>query len=70
MAYPGTWQKILVEMSEVYNDLFQIRTIMAIDVKDGKQKSDVKLKESVSLGNKLIAYYQAITDQLLNDKEA
>lgn len=36
MAYPGTWQKILVEMSEVYNDLFQIRTIMAIDVKDGK----------------------------------
>lgn len=47
MAYPATWQKILVEVSEIYNDLVQLKTIMAIDVKDRTQISENKLKNCV-----------------------
>jgi hypothetical protein len=59
-AFQATWQKILVETSEIYNDLFQLMSIMAVDVKDGKSISDEKLKKCVDVGNKLIEYYKMI----------
>ena len=68
-AYPATWQKILVETSEIYNDLFQIRTIIAIDVKDMKWNEE-KLKACAQIGRKLISYYDQIVVVLLEDNDA
>lgn len=67
-AYPATWQKILVEVSEIYNDLFQLKTLIAIDLKPGKQYSDQKLKGCVALANQLIDYYRQIIKELQDDK--
>lgn len=62
-AFPATWQKILVECSEIYNDLFQIRTLMAIDVKDAKY-NELKFQECARLGTQLIKYYNQIVQVL------
>jgi hypothetical protein len=53
-AFPATWQKILVETSEIYNDLFQIITLIAVDVKEGKEVSEEKLKKCIEVANQLI----------------
>ena len=69
-AYPGTWQKILVEVSEIYNDIFQLKTIMAIDVKDIKLINESKLTVARDAGEKLIGYYEEIVKVLEEDKES
>lgn len=52
-AFPATWQKILVETSEIYSDLFHLRNIMAIDVKDQSKISEDKLIACAKLGEQL-----------------
>lgn len=68
-AFPATWQKILVEVSEIYNDLFQIKTIIAIDVKELKLLNENKLLETRNLGLQLVKYYEQIIKVLEADND-
>ena len=60
-AYPATWQKILVEVSEIINDLFGIRTAL-LGAKGFP--SEEKLSQSLALGRKSVGYYQEILKTL------
>lgn len=54
-AYPATWQKILVEVSEIFNDLFNMKVAL-LGVKGFP--SDEKINQSCELGKKSIGYYR------------
>jgi hypothetical protein len=69
-AFPATWQKILVETSEIYNDLFQLLAVMAVDVREGQSVSDEKLRKCTEVGKKLIEFYGSIISELENDSSA
>jgi KIF-binding protein len=53
-AYPATWQKILVEVSEIINDLFSLRVTL-LGAKGFP--SEEKLAQSLELGKLSIHYY-------------
>ena len=60
-AYPATWQKILVEVSEIVNDLFGLRVAL-LGAKGFP--SEYKLSQSVALGQRSIVYYRDIIQTL------
>lgn len=41
-AYPATWQKVLVEVSEIYNDLFSVKALLVLDVKAGPTEAKMQ----------------------------
>lgn len=53
-AYPATWQKILVEVAEIINDLFNFKVAL-LGVKGFP--SDAKINASSEMGKKSIFYY-------------
>ncbi len=61
-AYPATWQKILVEVSQIVNDLFNIR-VASLGAKGFP--SDQKINNSCLLGKKSIGYYKQIIKALV-----
>lgn len=65
-AYPATWQKILVQTSEIVNDLFNLRVAML-----GAKgiPSQEKINQSCELGRKSIGYYKQIIATLIEDKD-
>jgi KIF-binding protein len=65
-AYPGTWQKILVETSEIVNDLFSLRVAL-LSVKGFP--SEEKLGQTYELGRKSIGYFKEIIQTLIDDKD-
>lgn len=55
-AYPATWQRILVQVSQIYNDHFNLRVA---NLTDGKgMPSEEKINMSCQLGKKNISYYK------------
>lgn len=66
-AYPATWQKVLVEVSEIYNDLFSIKTLMVLDVKN--PPNEVRLQEMNKIGFQSIFYFKEIIKALEEDKD-
>lgn len=65
-AYPATWQKILVETSEIINDLFSLRVAL-LGAKGFP--SEEKVNASCELGKKSMKYYKEIITTLVEDKE-
>lgn len=65
-AYPATWQKILVEVSEVVNDLFGLRVAL-LGVKGFP--SEEKLAQSAALGRRSVGYYHDIVKTLEEDND-
>lgn len=65
-AYPGTWQKILVETSQITNDLLSLR-VATLGAKGFP--SEEKIGQSYALGKKTIGYYQDIIQTLIDDKD-
>lgn len=65
-AYPASWQRILVEVSEIVNDLFNVRVAL-LSAKG--VPSEEKIAASRSLGLKSAQYYREIIRTLEEDKE-
>lgn len=64
-AYPATWQRILVEVSEIVNDQFNLK-VAKVGAKG--VPSDEKISSSCHLGKKSISYYEEIVKILEEEK--
>lgn len=65
-AYPATWQKILVEVSEVVNELFGLRVaLLGAKGFPGEER----LAQSVALGRRSEGYYRDIIRTLEEDSD-